>query len=62
MNAKKCDACGKFYEHYGNKRGEYNTLYMQVNSKRGSEIECVAYDLCPECMEKVRETLKGGRE
>lgn len=58
MNAKKCDACGKLYEHYGKKLGEYNTLVLYLANIRGLEQDHKKYDLCPECMEKVMEILK----
>lgn len=62
MNAKKCDACGKFYELYGRRSGEYNTVVAYQVNARGTETEHKKYDLCPECMKKVQEVLKGGRE
>ena len=62
MDAKKCDVCGNFYEHYGKKVDDFNTAYVQTNSERGIERNCKRYDLCPECMGKVLAVLKGGRE
>lgn len=62
MNAKKCDACGKLYEHYGKNFKEHNSIDSYHISARGLEGEHVDYDLCPECMKKVLAILKGGRE
>lgn len=54
MNAKKCDRCGKFYEHYnGDDIIMSHNFFKAVYGKR-------TYDLCPECMEKLREWFKEG--
>lgn len=50
--AKRCDRCGKLYEHYpaGNK-SEYNSLRIIQRNKIGEAINGnTVYDLCPECM------------
>lgn len=50
--AKRCDRCGKLYEHYpvGNK-SEYNALKIIQRNKNGETINVnTVYDLCPECM------------
>lgn len=55
MRAKKCDCCGKFYEHYeGQKKfraGEMaNTLRLIDLDLDGKYWSRNDYDLCPECM------------
>ena len=62
MNAKKCDACGKLYEHYGKKTDDYNAVVLVMVNNSNSVRGRKDYDLCPECMKKVLEILKGGRE
>lgn len=65
MNAKKCDKCGKFYEHYsGRKRfcgGEQANAILFVDRDSGKDgyYSRILYDFCPECMSKLQEWLKG---
>ena len=59
MLAKKCDRCGKYYELYKDNYG-HNGVALTSHDR----FECLnpnydKYDLCPECMEKVIEFLKG---
>ena len=60
--AKKCDRCGKFYEHYpiDNQTGALNAIKRAKVSSEG-EIEYMEKykDLCPECMDKLNKFLKG---
>lgn len=49
---KKCDRCGKWYEHYptGNK-SQYNAIRRIQRNGIGNTINSsYAIDLCPECM------------
>lgn len=63
MDAKKCDTCGKFYERYGGTRTtEFNTMFLFAVTRSNNEIARKEYDLCPECMKKIQDVLKGGRE
>ena len=51
--AKKCDRCGKLYEHYptGNKP-QYNAIRRLCKTENGGIIsEGLSIDLCPKCME-----------
>ena len=53
--AKKCDRCGKLYEHYpiGNK-ARFNAIRMLQRSTVGDLINSyTTYDLCPECMDEL---------
>lgn len=57
--AKKCDRCGKLYEHYptGNKM-QYNALRTIQRNAAGETVNGNAtYDLCPECMSALREFI-----
>lgn len=52
--AKKCDRCGKLYEHYptGNKP-QYNAIRMTQRNATGETSfgnTIYVYDFCPECM------------
>lgn len=64
--AKKCDRCGKLYEHYPNgNKPQCNTIKKFERGRVGETINgCngVTYDLCPECMadfEKFMAAKKG---
>lgn len=51
--AKKCDRCGKLYEHYsfGSKQ-QYNAIRrLYINENGGITGAGVSIDLCPKCME-----------
>lgn len=59
--ALKCDRCRKLYEPYDGIKfrptsNPYNTLRL-TNNYIGAE-----FDMCPECMEKVIEFIKAGKE
>lgn len=61
--AKKCDRCGKLYEHYptGNKT-EYNAIKRISKSNNGSICsEEHSIDLCPECMSEFDNFMIGGK-
>ena len=62
--AKKCDRCGKFYEHYpvGNIPGEYNALGKVRLGKNGAvEYRSSDMDLCPDCMYSFIKFMKGSK-
>ena len=51
--AKKCDRCGKLYEHYpiGNQSGIFNGIKLVRIGENGSLDRAKNHnDLCPECM------------
>ena len=51
--AKKCDRCGKLYEHYpdGSKQ-QYNAIRRLYKTENGGITSAgVSIDLCPKCME-----------
>lgn len=51
--AMKCDRCGRFYDKYGD--GETaNSLYFQNSDINGFCACDKKYDLCPNCMETVK--------
>lgn len=60
--AKKCDRCGKLYEHYpiGNHTGVFNGIKRVRKEDVGRVCyEEMSIDLCPECMDKPNKFLKG---
>ena len=61
--AKKCDRCGKLYEHYPNgKKFQANAIrrcYMLDDGCLSSHDKII--DLCPECMEAFDESIVTGR-
>lgn len=60
--SKKCDRCGKFYEHYpvGNRPGEYNAVAkVRRGSNGGTEYTSKPLDLCPDCMELLEIFING---
>ena len=62
--AKKCDRCGKFYEHYpiGNIPGEYNAIEKVRLGKYGAvEYRSSDMDLCPDCMYSFVKFMKGSK-
>ena len=62
--AKKCDRCGKFYEHYpiGNWPGEYNAIEKVRLGKNGAvEYRSSGMDLCPDCMYSFVKFMKGSK-
>lgn len=67
--AKKCDVCGKFYDHYeaindydGAFRN-YNTLTVYRKTKyEKSTTTKYNFDLCPECMKAFEEWINNRKE
>ena len=62
--AKKCDRCGKFYQHYptGNK-SQCNTIEKFQRNAAGETINggCSSKcDLCPECMAEFEKFMASG--
>lgn len=65
MRAKKCDRCGKLYEHYDGSKEFKNTekangvflIDRDLDNKHWSRK---SYDFCPDCMRKFEEFLRGG--
>lgn len=65
MRAKKCDRCGKFYDHYDGiqqfKNGERaNALVLidrDLDEKYWTRKTC---DLCPACMGGFETFIRGG--
>lgn len=55
-NAKKCDRCGNLYELYSGiqigKGGHFYHTALVANSNISR-----SYDMCPECMTKLKEFL-----
>ena len=62
MLAKKCDRCGKLYEHYdkvGDERQNgFSTIYVNCFGARDRIV--VDYDLCEDWMESLINWLDHG--
>lgn len=57
--AKKCDICGKLFEHYERKNGGINGISFIHNSYIGNQYKTVtAMDACPGCLESIYTHLK----
>lgn len=56
-NAKKCDRCGSYYEHYDNIAGGAETIQF----RRRNNFLIASVDMCPTCMGKLW-TWMGGEE
>ena len=64
MIVRKCDrkGCNKFYEQYGNSNSnsvEPNGTLLIFRAVTGSYSSNRAYDLCPECLGKLKAFLGG---
>ena len=61
MNAKKCDACGTLHEIYNTKRNssEPNSLSLMNTDENNRYFSHSRIDLCPNCMGKIMEILRG---
>ena len=60
--AKKCDRCGKLYEHWpiSNQLGTHNAIKLIQTISSGERIcERDTYDLCRECMADFKKFMKG---
>ena len=61
--AKKCDRCGKLYEHYqtcSNK--QYNAIRILYKTENGGITSVgVTIDLCPECMKAFDTFMINGK-
>ena len=52
-DAKKCDRCGRFYDIYGNVD---NAVSFRFVSRWDTTLQPI-YDLCPDCMEELKNWL-----
>ena len=61
--AKKCDRCGKLYEHYPtSSKQQYNAIRrLCKNENGGITSEGVSFDLCPKCMESFDKFMIKGK-
>lgn len=65
MTAMKCDRCGKYYDYYfkrevnGKNVRSQNSIFLYLKYEDGDLADKEYYDLCPECMAKLKEFLKG---
>lgn len=57
-DAKKCDRCGKLYEHYDGIRVVENDSCYHIMRLENDTINTRVYDMCPECMQKLVDFIK----
>lgn len=65
MDAKKCDACKKYYDFYCNNVKDsvvYNTITLALYNHNGGLITGINKDVCPDCMLKVLAVLNMPKE
>lgn len=64
-SAMKCDRCGKYYDYYfkrevnGKNVNSQNCICLYLMTRYGDLSDKQRYDLCPECMAKLKEFLAG---
>lgn len=66
MLAKKCDCCGRLYEHYDGQKGFPKSLSNSIGL-RDTDIDGKywtrdRFDLCEDCMTKLESFLCGGAD
>ena len=65
MRAKKCDRCGKYYEHYEGQTQfraseRANALLLIDRDLDEKYLSRKTYDLCPECMKMLERFVRCG--
>jgi len=65
MRAKKCDRCGKYYEHYEGQAQfraseKANALLLIDRDLDEKYWSRKTYDLCSECMKMLERFVRGG--
>lgn len=65
MRAKKCDKCGKLFEHYDGVKKFKNTERANAVMLIDRDLDekywtRKIYDLCPECMGEIEEFFNKG--
>jgi hypothetical protein len=63
VRAKKCDRCGKLFEHYDGstqfkENGKANGLLLIDRDLDNKYYGRTSYDLCPDCMTELVAFLK----
>ena len=66
MQAKKCDRCGRLYEHYDGRKAFPKSLSNSIEL-RDTDIGWkywgrARFDLCEDCMTKLESFLYGGAD
>ena len=66
MKAKKCDRCGRLYEHYDGReafpKSRSNSLELRDTDLKETFWQRDCFDLCEDCMAKLESFLYGGAE
>lgn len=62
--AKKCDICGKFYEHYETEVEDVNVnaiIFVKTNEECNWGTRRDAMDCCPDCLKSIIHYIDGLR-
>lgn len=66
MLAKKCDRCGRLYEHYDGRKvfpkSLSNSIELRDTNIAGICWRRDCFDLCEDCMAKLESFLYGGAD
>lgn len=66
MQAKKCDRCGRLYEHYDGRKAFPKSLSNSIGLRdtdiAGTYWKRDHFDLCEDCMTKLESFLYGGAD
>ena len=66
MKAKKCDRCGRLYEHYDGReafpKAQSNSLELRDTDLKEEFWQRDRFDLCEDCMTKLESFLYGGAD
>lgn len=66
MLAKKCDRCGRLYEHYDGQKvfpkSQSNSLELRDTDCKEAFWQRDSFDLCEDCMTKLESFLYGGAD
>ena len=66
MQAKKCDRCGRLYEHYDGRKAFpkslSNSIGLRDTDNNGNYLSRDHLDLCVSCMVGLEVFLYGGTE
>lgn len=58
MNVKKCDRCGKIFDE----KGRNHNRIVFVKDSFWKPLPDIYYDLCPECVKKIKDFINGAKE
>lgn len=60
--AVKCDICGKYYDHYGQKVGDKNGITFVRTELNYNVYDIEKLDCCKECLNAIEELIKNRKD